>query len=49
MTGRDDVIFCSFYTDDDYYRAYADKPRANFEALGFPYELLEIHKGPDDD
>lgn len=49
MTGRDDVIFCSFYTDDDYYRAYADKLRENFEALGFPYELLEIHKGPDDD
>lgn len=49
VTVRDDVVICSFYTDDDYYRAHADTLRRNVERLGLRLELEEIHKGPDDD
>ncbi|MEI7442881.1 MAG: polysaccharide pyruvyl transferase family protein [Actinomycetes bacterium] len=39
-----DVIVCSFFTDDDYYRAHADNLRNNLENLGLSYELREIQK-----
>jgi hypothetical protein len=39
-----DVIVCSFFTDDDYYRGHADNLRKNLENLGLAYELREIHK-----
>lgn len=45
----DDVVVCSFYTDDDYYRAHADTLRGNVEELGVQLELEEIHKRPGDD
>lgn len=45
----DDIVVCSFYTDDDYYRAHADTLRSNAEELSIHLELEEIHKGPDDD
>lgn len=38
------VVICSFYTDDDYYRGHADNLRKNLESLGLAYELQEIHK-----
>lgn len=46
---RDDIVVCSFYTDDDYYRAHAETLRGNVEQLGLHLELEEIHKRPDDD
>ena len=39
-----DVVICSFFTDDDYYRDHANNLRKNLESLGLAYELREIHK-----
>jgi len=39
-----DVVICSFFTDDDYYRGHANNLRTNLETLGLAYELREIHK-----
>ena len=39
-----DVVICSFFTDDDYYRGHANNLRTNLESLGLAYELREIHK-----
>lgn len=39
-----DVVICSFYTDDPYYREYGEKLRKNLDALGLSHELREIHK-----
>ena len=39
-----DVVVCSFYTDDPYYREYGEKLRKNLDALGLSHELREIHK-----
>jgi hypothetical protein len=39
-----DVVICSFFTDDDYYRDHANNLRTNLESLGLAYELREIHK-----
>ena len=38
------VVICSFFTDDEYYRNHADNLRKNLESLGLAYELREIHK-----
>ncbi|MBU6347368.1 MAG: hypothetical protein KGQ38_01985 [Actinomycetales bacterium] len=46
MQARTDVIVCSFFTDDDYYRGHADNLRKNLDELGLLYELKEIHKAP---
>lgn len=46
---RDDIVVCSFYTNDDYYRGHAETLRGNVEELGLALELEEIEKGPDDD
>jgi len=43
------VIFCSFYTGDDYYKGHAARLKANLESLCIPYELREIDKKPGDD
>ena len=43
-TPRTDVVVCSFYTDDDYYRAHADALRGALDRLGVRHELEEIHK-----
>ncbi|ROS78535.1 polysaccharide pyruvyl transferase family protein [Cellulomonas sp. PhB143] len=37
-----DVVVCSFYTADSYYRAFADELRGNLERLGIAYELEEV-------
>lgn len=39
-----DIVICSFYTDDDYYRAEADALRAQLDDLGVEYVLEEVHK-----
>ncbi len=49
MAKRNDIIVCSFYSNDDYYRGWADKLRKNLEDLGVEYELLEIEKKPGED
>ena len=49
MAKRNDIIICSFYSNDDYYRGWAEKLRANLEELGVEYELLEIEKKPGED
>lgn len=41
---RDDIVVCSFYTDDDYYRAHADTLRGALDRIGVAHELEEIHK-----
>lgn len=41
---REDIVVCSFYTDDDYYRAHADTLRETLDRLGLAHELEEIHK-----
>ncbi|GGK67373.1 hypothetical protein GCM10011509_14630 [Ornithinimicrobium pekingense] len=43
-TVRDDLVVCSFYTDDDYYRGHADRLRAALDRLGLAHEMEEIHK-----
>lgn len=45
----DDVIVCSFYTADDYYRDHADRLRKNLADIGVRGELQEIVKGPEED
>jgi len=49
MTASSNIIICSFYSNDDYYRGWADKLRKNLEDLGVQYELLEIEKKPGED
>jgi hypothetical protein len=46
---KPDVIVCSFYTDDDYYRGHANNLKSNLEALGVAYELEEIHRAEGED
>lgn len=41
---RDDIVVCSFYTDDDYYRGHARALRAALDRLGVAHELEEVHK-----
>ncbi|MCZ4500693.1 MAG: hypothetical protein JWQ74_3248 [Marmoricola sp.] len=44
-----DVLVCSFYTGDDYYRDHADRLRKNLADIGVQGELEEIVKGPGED
>lgn len=44
-----DVIVCSFYTDDDYYREWARKLEENLDELGVPHVLREVRKQPGQD
>ncbi|MBE1876363.1 polysaccharide pyruvyl transferase family protein [Myceligenerans pegani] len=39
---RNDVIVCSFYTADDYYRGHGERLRAVLDRLGVAHELREI-------
>ncbi|GAA5161113.1 polysaccharide pyruvyl transferase family protein [Ornithinimicrobium tianjinense] len=41
---REDIVVCSFYTDDDYYRGHAATLRSTLDRLGLAHELEEIHK-----
>ncbi|GAA1861817.1 polysaccharide pyruvyl transferase family protein [Myceligenerans crystallogenes] len=42
MTPRDDVIVCSFYTADDYYRGHGERLRTTLDRIGVAHELREI-------
>lgn len=41
-----DIVVCSFYTADPYYRGHADTLKANLQRLGITHELEEIEKRP---
>ena len=43
---RDDVLVCSFYTDDDFYRGHAKRLQVSLEKLGIEIVLREIVKQP---
>src|SRR5205085_12588800 len=44
-----DVVVCSFYTADDYYRDHAERLRKNLADIGVGSELQEIVKQPGED
>lgn len=43
------IVFCSFYTDDDYYRGHAENLRRNLGRLGVPLVVEEVHKNEGED
>ncbi len=43
------VVVCSFYTADDYYRAHGERLAKNLEELGVEYVLREIEKKEGED
>lgn len=47
-TNFDDIIFCSFYTNDAYYTAFADDMKARLTAMGIAHEIMPIDKAADD-
>jgi len=49
MSSNPNVIVCSFYTADDYYRAHGERLAKNLEALGVEYVLREIEKQEGED
>jgi len=49
LPNLDDVVVCSFYTADDYYRDHADRLRKNLADIGVRGELEEIVKAPGED
>jgi len=44
-----DLIVCSFYTADDYYRQHADRLRKSLAEIGVEGVLEEVVKQPDED
>jgi hypothetical protein len=49
MSSNSNVIICSFYTADDYYRAHGERLAKSLEALGLEYVLREIEKQEGED
>ncbi|NBR64843.1 MAG: hypothetical protein EBS85_01905 [Micrococcales bacterium] len=49
MAPNSNVIICSFYTADDYYRAHGERLAKNLESLGVEYVLREIEKQDGED
>jgi len=43
------IVVCSFYTADPYYRGHAEALRKNLGRLGVQHELAEIEKGQDEE
>lgn len=41
-TSTEDVIICSFHTNDDYYTAAGNRLRASLDTLGLPHEVASI-------
>lgn len=44
----DDIIFCSFYTDDAYYTMHGERLKSALTALGIQHEIGVIKKAPDE-
>ena len=40
-----EAIFCSFYSDDDYYRNHGIELKQNLDSLGLDFFIEEIEKG----
>ena len=49
MASNLNVVVCSFYTADDYYRAHGERLAKNLEELGVEYVLREIEKKDGED
>ena len=49
MASNTNVLVCSFYTADDYYRAHGERLAKNLESLGVEYVLREIEKKEGED
>jgi hypothetical protein len=49
MASNLNVVVCSFYTADDYYRAHGERLAKNLEDLGVEYVLREIEKKEGED
>lgn len=49
MASNLNVVVCSFYTADDYYRAHGERLAKNLDALGVEYVLREIEKNEGED
>jgi hypothetical protein len=49
MASNLNVVVCSFYTADDYYRAHGERLAKNLEKLGVEYVLREIEKTDGED
>jgi hypothetical protein len=49
MASNLNVVVCSFYTADDYYRAHGERLAKNLEELGVEYVLREIEKKEGED
>jgi hypothetical protein len=49
MSPNLDIIVCSFYTDDEYYRAHGERLSKNLTDLGVSFVLREISKNDGED
>lgn len=49
MSSNQNVVICSFYTADDYYRAHGERLAKNLDELGVKYVLREIEKQEGED
>lgn len=49
MSSNNNVVVCSFYTADDYYRAHGERLAKNLDELGVQYVLREIEKKDGED
>ena len=49
MHNDKNILFCSFYTDDDYYRAHGESLKKNLNDLGLDHEIREIKRADDED
>jgi len=49
MASNSNVIVCSFYTADDYYRAHGERLAKELDVLGVEYVLREIEKQEGED
>lgn len=49
MTSNLNVVVCSFYTADDYYRAHGERLAKKLEELGVEYVLRELEKKEGED
>ncbi|MBJ7281417.1 MAG: hypothetical protein JHD31_06105 [Rhodoluna sp.] len=49
MSSNQNVVICSFYTADDYYRSHGERLAKNLDELGVKYVLREIEKQEGED
>jgi hypothetical protein len=49
MSSNSNIIVCSFYTADDYYRTHGENLAKNLQSLGVEYDIREIEKKEGED